>query len=141
LIQRGRPLYTGGVSTLIAYRDGIEFYRSDGSWLYPLFELEQALEASSRQGGAGGRLTTYDKVVGRAGALLSVRLGVVSISTDVVSELALPVLEAHGVDVDARTVTPRILCATEDLLCNVTDPEAAHRMILERIASRRRSDA
>jgi hypothetical protein len=138
LIPWGSPLYTDCVSTLIAYRNGIEFFRSSGSWLYPLLDLEQVLGASHRQNEPGSSLTTYDKVVGRAGALLSIRLGITAIRTDVVSELALETLAAHGVVINALEVTPRILCATEDLLRDVSDPEQAHRLILARIEALRK---
>lgn len=125
--------------TLIAYRDGIEFFRSDRNWLYPLLDLGTALEASPTGEEAAGRLTTYDKIVGRAGALLSVRLGVKAITTEVVSRLALDVLDPRGIEVRATSTVDRIDCATEELLEEIDDPHEAHRMILRRIEERRRA--
>jgi len=125
------------VSTLIAYRNGTPFFESSGPWLYPLLELGDVLESDPLS--PSDVLTTFDKVVGRAGALLSVRLGVRAIETDLLSRLALPVLERYGVRVTARTTEDRIFCATEDLLGEVTDPDTAYRMILGRIEERRRA--
>ncbi|MFW5690088.1 MAG: DUF1893 domain-containing protein [Spirochaetota bacterium] len=123
--------------TLIAYLDGDPIYQSEGKWLHPLLELESVLDRLGLQRGAlNGRLTTRDKVVGRAGALLSVRLGIREIDTELLSARALPVLEAHGVVVHAQRTEERIFCATEDLLAHVSDPDQAHRMILARIAAR-----
>lgn len=85
---------------------------------------------------AAGVLSTYDKVVGRAGALLSVRLGIVAIRTDLASELALEILRAHGVRVEAAEVCQRMACATEELLRAVTDPEEAYRIVVRRIEER-----
>jgi len=121
---------------LIAYIDGKKIFESDGTWLHPLLELESVLSKLTDGASLAGRLTTYDKIVGRAGALLSVRLGIAEIETELLSERAVPVLERHGVVVHARQRVERILCATEDLLAGVTDPEEAHRFILERVAAR-----
>lgn len=126
------------MSTLVAYLDGEPIFESDGPWLYPLLELE-AVVNDRRRGRPDALLSTYDKVVGRAGALLSVRLGVTAIETELLSRLAIPVLEAHGVRFTASAVEDRIFCATEDLLGDVDDPEEAHRLILSRIRERRRA--
>jgi ABC-type multidrug transport system ATPase subunit len=126
------------VPTLVAFLDGDRFFESDGPWLYPLLELESALrETGSPSNDA--LLTTYDKVVGRAGALLSIRLGVTAIETDLLSRLAIPVLEQHNVRFTAGELADRIFCATEDLLADVDDPDEAHAIILKRIEERRRS--
>lgn len=129
---------------MIAYLDDRKIYESDGAWLHPLLELESVLGAMGNDShpedlGRSRRLRTFDKVVGRAGALLSVRLGVREIETELLSRLAVPVLEEHGVVVHAHRTEDRIFCATEDLLAHVTDPDEAHRMILQRIEDRRRA--
>lgn len=131
--------YTAGMPTLIAYRDGIEFFRSDGSWLYPLLDLETTLAAVPADERAHGRLTTYDKIVGRAGALLSIRLGVEAITAEVVSRLAWQVLEPRGIEISAELTVDRIDCATEELLKEIDDPDEAHGIILRRIEERRRA--
>ncbi len=124
--------------TLVAYLDDERIFESDGPWLYPLLELETALNEHRRRD-PDALLTTYDKVVGRAGALLSVRLGVTAIETELLSRLAIPVLEANGVRFTASAVEDRILCATEDLVRDIDDPEEAHRLIVRRIEQRRRA--
>lgn len=124
--------------TLVAYLDGDRIFESEGPWLYPLLELEAVLN-EQRQRRPGALLTTYDKVVGRAGALLSIRLGVTAIETELLSRLAIPVLEANDVRFTASAIEDRIFCATEDLLGDVDDPDEAHRLILDRIQERRRA--
>jgi len=131
------------VPTLIAYLDDRTVYESEGVWLHPLLELEPVLEAagyfaSDRAQASTPRLSTYDKVVGRAGALLSVRLGVKEIHTELLSRLAVPILDAHNVTVHAEHVEDRIFCATEDILAEISDPNEAHRIIVERLEQRRR---
>jgi hypothetical protein len=119
------------MASLIAYDDGIQIFTSEGPWLYPLLELGEYLESHPLQ----GNLSTYDRVVGRASALLSAGLGVTEIRTDVLSERAVPVLDAFAITVSATAREPKILCATEDLLADITDPAEALRMIRARIAS------
>ena len=124
--------YTPAVPTLIAYVDGTEIFRSDGSWLYPLLEFERFLEDKT----VTGRLATYDKIVGRASALLSVRLGVRSVRADILSRRAIPVLEEHNIEFFASRVEDKINCATEDLFLDIHDPEEAHTLILQRVDER-----
>lgn len=123
--------------TLIAYRNGDEYFSSSGPWLYPLLELGDVLASDPLS--ESEVLTTYDKVVGRAGALLSTRLGVSEIRTDLLSRLAVPVLEKFGVTVNAASLEDRIFCATEDLLADIDDPQQAYEMILRRIEERNRA--
>jgi len=127
------------VPTLIAYRNGREFFSSSGPWLYPLLELGDILATDPLS--ESDVLTTYDKVVGRAGALLSARLGVSEIRTELLSRLALPVLERFNITVNATSLEDRIFCATEDLLANIDDPHAAYDTILRRIEQRNQAAA
>ena len=114
--------------SLIAYVDGAEVFRSSRKWLHPLLELSRYLHEAP----AAGVLTTYDRVVGRAGALISARLGITRITTDLVSARAIPVLEHFGIGCDAGEHQDRLLCVTEDLLSDSLDPEHAYELVLER---------
>lgn len=126
--------------TLIAYINGEKVFESEKPWLHPLLQLESVLGAGGNpERAVSARLSTYDKVVGRAGALLSARLGVQEIQTTLLSRRAVPILDDYGVVVHADRLEDRIFCATEDILAEITDPEEAHRIILDRIEERRRS--
>ncbi len=114
--------------------DGASLFSSSSGWLYPLMELERFLSTNAVD---IGRCTVYDKIVGKAAALLAVRLGVRKLECDVLSEQAEPVLNANGVTYTAARRTPRIDCQTEEILADEEDPEAAYRLIRSRIASAR----
>ena len=127
--MRGDPLELPAPLTLRLYQDAEVVFSSEKHWLHPLFDLE----AFFAQGGldpAGTRLV--DRVTGRAAAFLVVRLGIRDLCTLVLSRRAVPVLEGAGVGYACQEEVERILCATEDLLAPIQDPEAAWALLQER---------
>ena len=112
-------------------RDGRDVFTSGRKWLHPLLDLTDHLESS---GSSGQGCVLYDKIVGRAAALLIVRLRVATLRTDILSRRAIPVLDAHGVAWSAATVVDRIDCQTEESLARVDDPDAALAEIRARAA-------
>jgi hypothetical protein len=114
--------------TLRAYAEDREIFSSQGKWLHPLFDLEESLRVE-------------DKIVGKAAALLLVRLGIREIRAGVLSELGRAVLERHHVVYSAAQTVPRIDCQTEILLAEVEDPEAAYRIVKARAGAGPSSDA
>jgi len=124
--------------SLELFHHGRSVFVSHGKWLHPLFELEQVL---SRLDVPREELHLFDKVTGRAGSLLIVRLGIRSVKTELLSELGREVFEMYGVRFESSVMTPRILCQTEELLESVTDPEEAHRLVRERIENKNRREA
>jgi zinc transport system ATP-binding protein len=115
--------------TLRLYQGGEVVFSSEKHWLHPLFELE-AFFAQSGLDPAG--TTLVDRVTGRAAAFMVVRLGIRELRTLVLSRRAIPVLEQAGVRYACREEVDRILCATEDLLAPIQDPEAAWDLLQER---------
>ena len=115
--------------TLRAFHEQREVFTSTGKWLHPLFELEQFLRSSSH---APQSLRIQDKIVGKAAALLLVRLGIRKVRAGVLSELALEVLARHRVQYSAEETVERIDCKTEILLAEVEDPEQAYRIVAAR---------
>jgi hypothetical protein len=97
-------------NTLEVYLGEELIFRSDGKWLYPLFELEDFLAGADLE---AGQLTVKDKIVGRAAALLEIRLGVGRIEAGIM-------------------LVERILCKTEELLVDEYDPERAHEILKAR---------
>jgi ABC-type Mn2+/Zn2+ transport system ATPase subunit len=122
--------------SLILYREEHELFRSSGNWLYPLFELEEFLKSRQLD---RGELRLYDKVTGRAGALLQLRLGIRQVHTDLLSSRAEEVFRHHGIHYTAETVTERILCKTEELLADTLDPEEAYRRLTDLMEENRKA--
>ncbi|MEX2445008.1 MAG: DUF1893 domain-containing protein [Alkalispirochaeta sp.] len=110
-------------------RDGSRLFTSGRPWLHPLLELTRFL-AEAGENTEGCEL--YDKIVGRAAALLIVRLGIGSVRTDLISRRAIPVFDAHQVAWRSADVVDRIACRTEELLAGEDDPDVAYRMIRAR---------
>jgi hypothetical protein len=104
-------------------------FTSDGKWLYPLLDLERYLSASPID---PSLLTLHDKIVGRAAALLIVRLRIPSVHAGLLSRLGERALRAAGVRYTRDEIVDRIDCQTEEILEHVDDPEEAHRVITER---------
>ncbi|TVR05833.1 MAG: DUF1893 domain-containing protein [Spirochaetaceae bacterium] len=124
-----------GAVVLRLSRNGVDLFSSARPWLHPLLDLSRFL-AAREEGGARRESVAdcelYDKIIGRAAALLIVRLGIRSVQTEILSRRAMPVLDAHAVAWRATTVVDRIDCRTEDLLADVVDPNAAYRLVSAR---------
>lgn len=120
--------------SLVLYHRQKPVFQDNGAWLHPLLALEAWLDSHNfpRE-----ELSLYDKVIGRAGALLIIRLGIRSVRTDLMSRLAEVAFEKFGVQFETTVMTDRILCKTEELLESVLDPERAHLLILDRIAGQK----
>jgi len=114
-------------------RNDTMVFESNGKWLHPLLELGEKIQ---QEGWPAEELFLHDSVIGRAAALLIVRMGIRKCRGDLMSRRALPVLEQAGLDYTCGTLVDKIACQTEDLLAGETDPEAAYRFILNRIEAR-----
>ena len=115
--------------TLRACHEEREVFSSTGKWLHPLFELEEFLDTSSYRPES---LRLEDKIVGKAAALLLVRLGIRQVKAGVLSKLGRKVLEHFRVLYSAAQIVERIDCQTETLLAEVEDPEKAYRIVAAR---------
>jgi zinc transport system ATP-binding protein len=117
--------------TLRLYQGAEVLFSSEKHWLHPLFDLE----AFFAQGGADPAGTRVaDRITGRAAAFLVVRLGIRELDTGILSRRAVPVLEQYGVRFRCREQVDRVTCATEDLLADTQDPEAAWTILQDRRA-------
>ena len=122
--------------TLELFHGRRRLFESRGRWLHPLFELEAFLAASPWPGPEQRRgLRVRDKIVGKAAALLLVRLGIGTVHAGLLSDLGDAVLKRSGVKVSCDELIPRIACRTEILLQEVDDPEEAYGIIRRRIES------
>ena len=73
----------------------------------------------------------YDKITGKAAALLMLRFGVKIIHTHIISKLACEVFDQNSIAYSYTTLVERIDCKTEALLHEIHDPEEAYRMLME----------
>jgi zinc transport system ATP-binding protein len=117
-------------ATLELYRDSTLLFQSTGKWLYPLFELEDFLATAKLD---PAELTVRDKIVGRAAALLLLRLGLRRVQAGVLSVLAREVLERFQAQYSWETLVERILCETEEILSQVMDPAEAYRVVCRKV--------
>jgi zinc transport system ATP-binding protein len=97
-------------------------FSSEKHWLQPLFDLETFF-AQGGQDPAQTRLV--DRITGRAAAFLVARLGIRELHTLILSRRAIPILKQHGIAYSYSELVDRVTCATEDLLADVQDLEAA----------------
>jgi zinc transport system ATP-binding protein len=115
--------------TLEVYFKESLVFSSDGRWLYPLFELEHFLASGEYD---PATLTVRDKIVGKAAALMLVRLGIRDVHAGIMSKLGVEALERHNVSHGYDTFVDRIECRTEEMLIDEFDPEKAYQMLRRR---------
>lgn len=104
-------------------------FHSDGKWLHPLLELERFLADHPYD---PATLAVRDKIIGRAAALLLMRLGIRRVHAVTLSELGAEALRHFGAVFDYESLVPSVACQTEVLLGSELDPDKAHALIVER---------
>ena len=104
-------------------------FESEKHWLIPLFDFEDYLSDRSIE---PSTLEIHDKVIGKAAALLIIRLGAGSVHGEVMSELAVQVFKQAAIEHTYTTLVRRIDCKTEELLLEINDPEAAYQILCKR---------
>lgn len=116
-------------TTLEVFQKKDRIFKSDMKWLYPIFDFEDFLKANSFD---HSTLHVHDKVVGKAAALLMIRLGVESVHGEVMSKLADEVFTKAGMKHSYDLLVERIDCQTEEILLNVDDAEIAYEILCRR---------
>ena len=104
-------------------------FESEGNWLYPLFDLQEHIKRSTLD---LSRAEVHDKVVGKAAALLLVRLGAGKVHGRLMSDLAVQALKRYAIPFTYDERVSRIDCKTEDILLNVDDVEVAYQILCKR---------
>ena len=110
--------------------DGEELiFEDNGSWLHPLFKLEEFLNKNNllTEG-----LFLKDKVIGRGAAVIIVKLGIKRCHGKLVSKRALPILKENQVEITWDKLINRIDCKTEELITTDLSISAAYNMLLRR---------
>lgn len=116
-------------ASLIVRRDAEILFQSNGHWLQPLFELEDFLKKNDYE--VSG-LTIGDKIMGKAAAVLTCRLGFTDIYTGILSEPGLAFLQSRKINPRYDELVPRIQCQTETILCDIDNEEEVYSIIAKR---------
>ena len=120
---------TAQAPTLTILQDGTPIFTSHSKWLHPLFELEAYLAEHAFQ---PAQLLLQDKIIGKAAALLILRLGFHTVKAGVLSRLGEAIFHRHGIAYTYELLVDRIHCQTEELLATVKEPEEAYRLVKAR---------
>lgn len=129
------------------YQEGPAWiFESDGRWLYPLLDLLGRFPSPSVLEPPPLKAEVWDRISGRAGALLLVYLrrqilmqvAEVRIVSGLASEGAIEVFEHFGLEAKIESRVDRIACATEADFEGELDPARALERIQERVRIRRR---
>ncbi|MEI7942255.1 MAG: DUF1893 domain-containing protein [Candidatus Riflemargulisbacteria bacterium] len=121
-------------------------FSSTKKWLHPLFELEEFLASHTIEiinnkctfeFGNGLKVSSSDlflrdTVIGRAAAVLITRMGINRLGANLISRLAIPLLQEHSVQFEAIKTIDAIDCMTENLLKDYSDYEEAYAVLAER---------
>lgn len=109
----------------------IQIFSSQSKWLHPIFEFENFLASYT---GPRNKFRAWDSAIGKAAALLLIRLGVKELHGELVSELAVKYVEqtlGQG-KITWDTLVDRLMCQTENILENLTDTDEMYRILRQR---------
>ncbi len=106
-------------------------FSSESKWLHPIFEFETFLKTYN---GDKSYFRAHDSAIGKAAAVLLIRLGVKKMHGDLTSRLALEyVSEILGADCLTWTeLVDRLMCQTELQLEKLQDPDEMYYLLRQR---------
>lgn len=150
-------------TTLQIFRDDEPIFSSSGKWLHPLFEFEKFLEIPSSSEGmtessqAGEKsstiqddsqaqrakvsvLSSHDSAIGKAAAVLSIRLGITKIHADLCSQNALNYInqlnrtlpQEKQIQITYKNLVPKLMCQTEAELEPLFDSDQMYFLLRQR---------
>ena len=108
-----------------------QIFYSESKWLHPIFEFEDFLKSYT---GPRDNFRAWDSAIGKAAAVLLVRLGVKQLHGELVSELAVKYIEetlGQG-KITWDTLVDRLMCQTESILENLTDSDEMYTILRQR---------
>ena len=108
-----------------------QIFYSESKWLHPIFEFEDFLKTYD---GPRTNLSAWDSAIGKAAAVLLVRLGVEQIHGEIVSNLAVKyIAQTLGEGkLTWDTLVDRLMCQTESQLENLTDSDEMYYLLRQR---------
>lgn len=121
------------------YKDEALFFSSQSKWLHPIFEFEDFLKKENAKNNTQPcsemlNLTAHDSAIGKAAAVLLVRLGIKKMHGDLVSSLAVDyVTKTLGKDcITYDKLVDRLMCQTENILDSLTDVDEMYYILRQR---------
>lgn len=113
------------------FSSGTQIFYSESKWLHPIFEFESFL---STYEGPRNNLSAYDTAIGKAAAVLLIRLGIKQIHGELVSDLAVKYTDSvpGGIKLTWDTLVDRLMCQTEGQLENLTDSDEMYYLLRQR---------
>lgn len=121
-----RANHAATTASLTVLLDDDVVFASDGSWLHPLFDLEEFLIQHPID---MAKAEIQDKIIGKAAAFLIVRLRPSRVHGAIMSSLAHGVFRDHGLPATYDSLVDRIDCKTEEILLSISDAEEAYRIL------------
>ncbi len=108
-----------------------QIFYSESKWLHPIFEFEKFLESYN---GPRENLRAYDTAIGKAAAVLLLRLGVKQIHGELVSKLAVDYVESQLGEgkLTWDSLVDRLMCQTEGQLEALTDSDEMYYLLRQR---------
>ena len=107
-------------------------FSSQSKWLHPIFEFEEFLKINEENHTPIKITDTFyahDTAIGKAAAVLLLRLGIKKIHGDLVSKLA---LDYAGTGLTYDTLVDRLMCQTEGILEPLTDVDEMYYLLRKR---------
>jgi hypothetical protein len=97
--------------TLQVYKDGQLIFSSDGDGLLPLLEYISRFASNQQQ------VVVFDKIMGNAAALLSVKADCQEVYSPLGSEIAVKTLETYSINYQINEIVPYIRQADSEEMC------------------------
>lgn len=114
------------------FDDNKLIFSSQSKWLHPIFEFETFLQEQEKIGKkitVTENFSAHDTAIGKAAAVLLMRLGIKKIHGDLVSKLA---LDYSGGIITYDTLVDRLMCQTEGILEELTDVDEIYYILRKR---------
>ena len=113
------------------YNNDELIFSSESKWLHPLFEFEEFLKTYT---GPRDNLRSHDSAIGKAAAVLTLRLGIKNIHADLLSSLGLEYINSTlGTGhITYDKLIDRLMCQTENQLEKLKDADEMYYLLRKR---------
>ncbi|AHH10600.1 DUF1893 domain-containing protein [Borrelia coriaceae] len=115
--------------TLKLFKEHRILYSNMERGLKPLLEVDNFINKyiQNKEG-----LEIYDKVVGKASAIIIYNIGLQNVQAGVISQPAKDFLESRGIRVSFRKLVEKINDKTENLIESLENPEEVYKYMIKR---------
>ncbi|OQY09440.1 MAG: hypothetical protein B6I28_03050 [Fusobacteriia bacterium 4572_132] len=117
--------------TLKVFYENEMIFSSTRNWIHPLFDLEKYLMNNPKLDKS--RINLEDKIIGKAAGALIIKMGIKKIKTNIISKLAIDILEKNNVNYEYDILVDKISCKTEEVLERKNDIDEAYKILKERV--------